>query len=265
MPKLTYVWCWPNGGPTEEGWGHLPSDRGGDAFARTSRRVTERYSEALAGAGLTAGVAAIQLLVQEADAHATSVAVWTRARRGGDASARVDVPNAVAGLLAQDRAQVVLDVVDNVMRRIGEVNGWPDVVLTDAYDHVVRHDFGFQMAGPWKSNRSRTRRARPVAYVADDGWGRLSFEVADAKTGESLGFTKLAPMTVNSLPKFKRALRWTWQDTDTIVREESWLTRVGERTSQEEVYSAVTLGAAHTLTLPPRTGVRFEIEHRLPD
>lgn len=261
MPKLNYVWFWPNGGPTEEGWYELGD--GLDAFARTSRRVTERYSEGLAAAGIEARRSAVQMMLSDANAPEDRVVLETDVRRPGDEIVRVLVPEAVGSLAPQDRAQLVLDVVDAAMRRIGDARGWPLVELAHAHAHVREHNFTFEMVGPWKSNPSRKRRVRPVAHIADDGWGRLSYEVADSRSGATLGFTRLMPITLNSLPQFKRAIGFTrWRDERTLEREESWLRHVGQREDELQLFDIEELEDRHELALPRPSEITFGVDHQ---
>ena len=263
MAKLKDVWFWPNGGPTEEGWGGL--GEGADAFARTSRRVTERYCEGLAAIGIEARRSTVKMLLFEPSAPETDVVLETLwVDRPGEEIVRVLVPTAVAGLAPQDRAQLVLDVVDTAMRYIGEARGWPIEELARAHYHVLEHNFTYEMVGSWRSNQSRRRRVRPVAHIADDGWGRLSYEVADSRSGVTLGFTRLKPITLNSLPKFTRAIRSTrWRDENTLEREESWLRRVGVRGDELQLFDIEELGDRHELVLARPSGVTLGVDHRV--
>jgi len=229
MAKLAYVWFWPNGGHRAGLWGAPASASAAvDAFARTSRRVTERYSEALASFGIEARRSMLQMHVREVADDTADVAVTITLVPGGDDLVCADVPCSVSELSEQERARLVLEVVDAGMQRLAQERGWPLDQLEQARQHALDHHLDFEMTGPWKQNRSRTRRARLIARLTDDGWSDLCFEVADAKTGESLGFTRAIKSPANSLPKFKRGVNeMRWAGDMTIERPDDWQVRWG--------------------------------------
>lgn len=222
---LDYVWFWPNGGFVDREW-DPGSGPAADAFARTSRRVTERYSAALAEWKIEARQSTIQMAVSGTENNDQVVIVELHLRPLGEEHTRVFVPTCVADMLPQDRARLVLEVVGSAMMRIGRARGWPEGALANAYEQTLDHNLGFDMTGAWKSNRSRKRVARPVARIGDDGWGHLSFEVAESRSGDSLGFTRPVASPLNSLPKFKRAAReFRWLNETTIERPDDWQPR----------------------------------------
>ena len=228
MAKLQYIWFWPNGGPEDGPWDHGSSTPAEDAFVRTSRRVTERYSEALATAGIDARRSAIQMFVGAAEEDARTVLVETHLHPAGNEVFRAFVPANVAQLSASDRARLVLEVVDAAMLRLAQERGWPLEACHRARQHTMEHGLTFSMAGAWKSNPSRKRRVRPVVRINDDGWGDLCFEVADTRSGDSLGFTRPVRSPLNSAPKFKRSTReMRWTDDSTIERPSDWQVRIG--------------------------------------
>lgn len=227
MAKLQYVWFWPNGGPEDGLWGpgSTPAE---DAFVRTSRRVTERYSEALAAAGIEARRSAIQMFVSAAEDDASAVVVESHLHPAGDEVFRAFVPAGVAQMSASDRARLVLEVVDAAMLRLAQERGWPVEACHRARQHAMEHGLSFRTAGPWKSNPSRKRRVRPVVRIKDDGLGDLAIEVADARTGVPLGFTRSVRSPLNSVQKLKRSTReMRWADDSTLERPSDWQVRTG--------------------------------------
>ena len=226
MVGFNYVWFWPDGGHPDRPW---PDNHGDvdysaeDAFLRTSRRVTERYSEALAGSPLEARRSSLDMGVSQYRSDDTDVSVHLGLSRPGENGVRVDIPETVATLAPQDRARLVLDAVDLAMRTVGEALHWPQEVLDRAYQHTLAHRLGFSMVGPWKTDRSRRRRARAVARICDEGWSELCFEIADARTDMHLGYTSTVISPLNSLAKFKRyASRFWWVNASTSERPPNW-------------------------------------------
>lgn len=233
---LGYVWFWPNGGHVNRFWGD-GSGPGEDAIARTSRRVTERYSEALGTFGIEARRAAVQMSVSDAETDDTAVVLELTLRPAGDEVVRAFVPPGVAEMTMQDRARVVLEIVDTAMVGIGEARGWPEDALRQSRQHTIEHHLDFDMTGAWKSDRRRKRAARPVARITDDGWSDLSFEVSDSRSGESLGFTRSVRSPLNSLPKFARGAReFRWSDVGTIERPDDWRPRFGSDWGPVDVF-----------------------------
>jgi len=230
MAMLKYVWFWPNGGPPDGFWGVGRTTPAEDAFARTSRRVTERYSEALETFGIEARREAVQMLISEAETDDPAVVLDVHLQRAGGEVVRAYVPPGVAGMSPQNRARLVLEVVDAAMLRIGHARGWPEAALRNAKAHALDHGLAFDMSGAWKSNSSRNRVARHVVRITDDGWSELSFEVAGSRSGDVLGFTRTIKSPLNSLPKFARSARdFRWSDNATIERPDDWQPRYGSK------------------------------------
>lgn len=241
VPRLQYVWFWPNGGPVDGLWGDA-SSAAEDVFARSSRRVTERYSEALANQGLNEHRSAIQMFIREADDESSGVRLEADLHRVGDEVFRAIIPGRVTQLSAQSRARLVLEVVDAAMQRLARERGWPLEAFRRARQHTMDHGLGFCRVGAWNSNPSRKRRVRPVVRIIDDGWGVFCFEVADVKSGDSLGFTRQSRSPLNSAPKFKRSTReLRWADDSTLERPSDWQVRIGGEWGEVDVYDIADL------------------------
>jgi len=228
VTNLQYVWFWPNGGHRDGIWGD-DNSRGVDRFARTSRRVTERYSEGLQQHQIPAARMAIQMHAFRAR-QPTSDVIVNVARKPfeGNESVRVDVPEIVADLAAPQRALLVLDVVTAAMNTIADLRGRSSSPFESARQHAIDHHLSFEIAGPWKSNRKRDLRARPIVRLTDEGFGEKAFEIADRDTGATLGFTEAETSPVNSAPRFNRDIReWRWSDAATIECPDGWQMRIG--------------------------------------
>jgi len=254
MVALNYVWFWPDGGHRDRPWPDSYGDvdyAAEDAFLRTSRRVTERYSEALAESPLEARRPSIDMGVNQYGSDDGSVSVNLGLSRPGENGVRVDIPATVATLGPQDRARLVLDAVDLAMRNIGDALGWPQEVLDRAYQHTLDHGLGFSMAGPWKADRSRRRRARAVARIRDEGWSELCFEIVDARTDTHLGFTSTVVSALNSLSKFTRhASEFRWADASTAERPHDWQVRFISDWGQRDTFDVEDLRPWPEVLLP---------------
>lgn len=252
MVALDYVWFWPASGRRDEPWPHSygVDYSAEDAFLRTSRRVTERYSEVLAASPLDGRRPSIDMGVNQYGPDDETVSVHMSSP-SGENGVRVDIPPTVATLAAQDRARLVLDVVDLTMRTIGDFLGWPQDVLDRARQHTIDHGLSFSMAGPWKTDRSRKRRARPVARISDDGWSELCFEIVDARDDTHLGYTSTVVSALNALPVFKRDAReFRWADASTIERPHDWQARSIDEWGQLDTFNVDDLRPWPEVVLP---------------
>lgn len=245
MAKLGYIWFWPDAGHVGEPWADNAAE---DAFVRTSRRVTERYSEALPALDLEALRWSQKLrawpaeeLVEEKVTDRVVVAVHHLPRR--EHVAHAFVPPQMIEMAPQARARLVLEVVDSAMRCIGARRGWPAPALEQVRQHALSHDLEFEMKGPWTLNPDRDRRVRLVARIADDGWSDLSFEVAYDSSTESLGFTRVVRSPANAYGKFQDTVKeLRWADASTIERPDGWTVQAGAAWGGVESFDINDLG-----------------------
>lgn len=230
VAKLGYLWFWPDAGQFGQPWSDNPEQ---DAFVRTSRRVTERYSEPLGELDFNArrwsqklSVWPVADLVGEKVGDRVVVHVHHLPRR--EQVAHAFVPTAIIDLAPQQRARVVLEVVDAAMQSIGGRLGWPAEALTQARLRALDHHLEFEMKGTWNQNPTLDRRVRLVARIADDGWSDMCFEVADEATGRSLGFTSIEKSPANALGKFQDSIgELRWADAATVQRPDAWKVQTG--------------------------------------
>jgi hypothetical protein len=255
MAALDQVWFWPDGGHPDRPWPDHHGDvdyAAEDAFLRTSRRVTERYGEALAESPIEARGSSVRMWVNQHRSDGANVSVTLGP--GGpreEAGVRVDIPAVVAALAAQDRARLVLDTVDLAMRTLGDARGWPQETLRRAHQHTIDHGLGFSMVGPWKTDRSRRRRARAVARIRDEGWSELCFEIVDAHSDAQLGYTSTVVSALNSLSKFERhASQFRWSDASTIERPHDWQVRFVGDWGQRDTFDVDDLRPWPEVLLP---------------
>jgi hypothetical protein len=263
MSKLGYVWFWPDAGHRGEPWAESAAE---DAFLRTSRRVTERYSEALDGLGLQALRWSQKISVSSAgefsEKLSSRVVVDLHHLPRREHVARAYVPPEVVEMTPQSRARLVLEVVDAAVQCIGARRGWPAPALEHVLQHALDHDLEFEMKGPWTLNPTHDRRIRPVARIADDGWSDLSFEVADEASGDSLGFTRVVRSPANALSKFQDTVKeLRWADPTTVERRDGWTVQSGTTWGDFESFDIEEL-RPWPLTIgpvPPQSPLTVEI------
>lgn len=229
MARFTMVEFWPATGSFDRPW---LDDPGQDAFAKTATRVCERFSEALRdapdGGQINSRVGSLRLFTHHhEDRRAAEPAAGTGSvlvevsldPPYGYESSGVFLPDGIEHLAAQDRAHLVLEVICGAAGRLAEARGWDGQVLAAARQHVIDNDYCYAVVGPWKANRSRSHRARCVLDLADDGFGRLTLEVAEAgseqvalSAGPFVSFS-----TREGFMRSLRTLRWTSARTVTVV------------------------------------------------
>ncbi|WP_258725862.1 hypothetical protein [Cellulomonas sp. NS3] len=215
VPTLSRIYVWPPIGWPDKLW---TATLDGDMFARTARRVCERYTEGLAAAGLPARRRELQIgsgtLAEPGEADA-SVVVFTAADGDG---ARIDMPPGVAALTAQERAMFVLDVVDGVLRELAPHRGWSAAALDQLRAHVEGHDLSWTWASPGKTSRGRQYIARAVFDLLDDGYGSVTLEIRSTSNGALLSRTAphLAFSTQRGFERSAASIRWVAKDAVTF-------------------------------------------------
>lgn len=214
------LWVWPDSGAVEGEWGDGPAV---DAFIRSSRRVCELIERSLSERHVEAPHSEVRLNAVRGEDERVVVKILGTRDEGWD-TATVAVPDAVADLSAQERGVLVLDFTDKVLSALADLRGWENAEqLAGIRDDALRHNLRYIQVGPWKTNRSRNLRARPVAEIADDGLTRLHFEVVDARTGQDLGVTRSTWVMENRdlrLQKLFDASRWQGPGRIAVLRHE---------------------------------------------
>lgn len=258
MARLSTVEFWPATGFVDRPW---VEDPGEDAFVKTATRICERFSEALrdglGGAVVENSVGSIRFFTgRHADPDwrgrnvpADPVNVLVEVvldRPHGFEMATVTLPQGIEALTAQERARLVLEVICAATGRLGAVRGWDRQVLAAARQHVIDHGYGYEAVGPWKASPSRRHRARCVFGLADDGFGRLTLQVADAGSEEVVAWAGpyLAYSTREGFARSVRTLRWTGRTT---VEASPYIDPIDRSTSP------VTLDLEGNATTPPDT------------
>jgi hypothetical protein len=256
VAQLSTIEFWPATGFIDQPW---VDDAGEDAFVKTATRVCERFSEALRDAPpearITNRVSSIRLFTgrhgasnqRQPDPQVDADSVLVEAildPPSGFEMVRVTVPSGIENLTAQQRARLVLDVITAATGRLAEARGWHRAPLDAARRHVIDHGYGFTAVSPWKSSRSRRHRARCAFAMADDGFGRLTLQVADVANGSLIATAGpyLAYSTREGYTRSVRTLRWT---SATSVEVVPFIDLLGRATS------TVTLDLAGEQTTAP--------------
>lgn len=173
VARLKFIDVWPQTSFFDRPWGSAPVD----AVARTARRVCEAHSVGLRTLGLTAPRASYRLLAQSAG-DVDSLRVELIDDLDDHNIGILHVPADAHRWLPQPRAAAVLDAIHHTTMLMGERLGWDVDGLRQVRDQVAASGARFLWEGPWKTSPGRASRARLRALWADDGYGRISVQVA---------------------------------------------------------------------------------------
>lgn len=186
MVRLRVVDVCPWGGAVDRPWSDDPAD---DAFARSSRRVSELVNQALQSVVIDNASSSVRLLTGTAfpwpvkDDATVMVSVLADRIEGFDV-ANVLVPKSFLELHDEDRALVVLDVLTATLTELARHRSWDPAAVASLRDHALARSLHYVWNGPWKSSPDRRRRARFVGIIEADGVGRLTLEVETPASGE---------------------------------------------------------------------------------
>ncbi|HMM96241.1 hypothetical protein [Phycicoccus sp.] len=176
MARLKVVDVYPWSGFVDRPWSEVPAD---DAFAKSSRRVSELVNSALEAVVIHSAYSSVRLLTgtgfQRPDGDDETVLISVLADLGdGFDVANVSVPDQFLELDAGDRALVALDVLTATLTEFARHRSWDPVAVESLTDHALAHHLQYVWTGSWKSSPDRRRRARFVGVIEDDGVGRLT-------------------------------------------------------------------------------------------
>lgn len=255
--RLTDVHFWPETGFVDRPWLDEPV---ADALVKSSRRVCERYSEALRELDLPNAVGSLQLIIRQtrerpesAEPTAPTVQVDVNVDRpeGGE-WAGVLLPAEAERLSGTDRAHLVLEIITGVLTRLAAARGWDPDLIQQAHRHVLDHGLGFSWAGPWKNSPNRRSKGRCSFDLTDDGFGRITLEVADATTGATVARSRqfTAYSTLEGFQRSARTLRWEGSRRLTVIPLIDLVGRADDLVEFDLDEGAVGVDGARALPVP---------------
>lgn len=210
MALLRDVHFWPPTGPETGPWD--PGEPECDAFVRTSRRVCERYSQALRELEIYNRTSSVRFFIEQGDPGNAEVAMSVDPSEFE--SGRVTLPPGATTLDMDHRAALVLETVHGGMLRLGEARGWDAEHLNEAHAAVIADRYQFAWDSPWKMSRGRKHQARLRFSLQDNGFGVAILEVIDVQTGQSLRSAAVPSFsTIEGFQRSARTLRWTNAET----------------------------------------------------
>ncbi len=225
MSALERVETWPVTGFPDRLWDSSPEGPGDplvDAVARAARPVSELYSEALAGLGLTALRRTLRLTIagrrEDTCPDEVTVSVW-RDQRGMPAeTGYVHLGPSVGRLDADGRARLALDVVHTGARLLVEARGGDPSGLDACRDHVSDRGFGYAWSGAWKASPDRQHEARATYRLAGpDGFARAQLEVRRRTPGAATRASDESVAFCTSAGMVRSAQTLQWRGSDEIA------------------------------------------------
>lgn len=218
---LSSIDFWPATGFVGTAWREEPEL---DAWVKTSRRVCEAYSAALADRGLKASESNLRLGARatdsnDEDASSSDELVVTVFAKPGVEGANIEVPSVVADLPPLVRARLVLDVVDLVLRQLAPVRSWPLAAVDALRQEVLDTGLGFWWMGREVSSPDRRRSARTHFSVSDDGFGRVRVQIREKSSETLVGASAplLAYSTIEGFRRTAKSLHWDDRDHLSLV------------------------------------------------
>jgi hypothetical protein len=214
MPKFGKVEVWPS-----SGWPELPwdDDPDLDSFARITRGICEAYSQELLGLALTARASVLRLSIEAwhprpkpaLNASLEDTVEVSSRFLGSQEYGWIGVPDGFAKLPTDQQRRLGLRIVHQGVMELAQARGWDPVLLARAVRQVEDRDLRYRWEGPWKLAPDRRHRARAVAGIADDGFGRVHLEVA-TRAGEVVtrGEDVLASCDGDDLVWTCKKVRW---------------------------------------------------------
>ncbi|RIJ60174.1 hypothetical protein [Clavibacter phaseoli] len=182
-----------------------------DALLRGSKKVTELLGECLAEQSITTPFASIRLMPGAPSASGDLEVEISDHMAGGEDIAHVGVPVGFHDLDVRERDALVLLMWRETLKRLVARRGGDPAAVDRAADAARRDDYEVPRYGPWKQDRSRSRRMRLVGVLRDDGFLRLRVEVEELR-GERLSRLSdemVGGSTYWSFDRAARSLRWT--------------------------------------------------------
>ncbi|WP_193614498.1 hypothetical protein [Nocardioides lijunqiniae] len=216
MAVLGHVEFWP-----PSGWEDLPwtEDPATDALVKSARRVSEAYGDALRAERLEGPCSSLRFFSHPHEDDELQLQVGTAAP-GEWESGIVLVPRVVAALSSKDRGLLVLDLIHQAMVDLAPHRGWSLEAVQRARARVLTQGLEFGWFSPWKASPDRSKSARVVFRVADDGFGRAVIEVRD-RASEDLVARSEPVVAYASLVSFRasaKTLRWVDGNVQFIPR-----------------------------------------------
>jgi hypothetical protein len=270
-PTLRDVHFWPDTGWPDHRWypSDLDDDTYGpvldmDALLRGSRKVTELLGERLAEEGITMPFASIRLMPGLPSASGDLEVEVSDHMAGGEDIAHVHVPVGFHDLDVRERDALVLLMWRETLKRLVARRGGDPAAVDHAADAARRDDHEVPRRGPWKQDRTRSRRMRLVGVLRDDGFLRLRVEVEELRGERSslLSDEMVGGSSYWSFDRAARSLRWTSSTTVVGISVPGII--LGDRGSFafDVVTGAVEVRGGHTDPLPieptgPATSIGF--------
>jgi hypothetical protein len=182
----------------------------------------------------------------------------------GEDLTHVHAPAGFHALDVRERDALVLLMWRETLKRLVARRGGDPAAVDRAADAARRDDHEVPRRGPWKQDRSRSRRIRLVGVLRDDGFLRLRVEVEELRGERSslLSDEMVGGSSYWSFDRAARSLRWTSSTTVVGISVPGII--LGDRGSFafDVVTGAVEVRGGHADPLPieltdPATSIGF--------
>lgn len=216
VPILREVYMWPSTGFSDSVWDtNTTSDATWptaefDSLARTSRRVSEALSKALAEEAIEVPRGSIRLMPRgQSSSFNVEIEVperiWER-----EEMPFIYVPIGFHLHDSEIRAELTATAWEMVLERIAELRGWDPRGVHRAARKVRSGRYQHRSYSLWRKSPDRTMEFRLVGSIHDDGFFRLRLEFRSCGSAEPSSFSPqfVGGSTSPSFTRLAKSLRW---------------------------------------------------------
>lgn len=212
LRRVRHVDFSPSSGWLDRPWDHDPDI---DAFARSSRRVCERYTELLQGAQLASNQLRIFLRMNSAKDIAR--VEFLDGEPTDFESALAYLPRGLTDWTPTQRARLALELQHASALALARVRGSDPAPFGLAHHALLLEGLQPLWHGPWTSSPSRKHRARLVQRIEDTGFAKLWLEVClQGQEGSPIGRTEAINSPGNLIAFARASCQRRWQDAKTL-------------------------------------------------
>lgn len=208
MAKLRYLDTYPTSGRQDDLWrSHFQDTDDTDAYLRVAQHIGESVSLHLPPANIEARTSSVRFFVQgNSGSSATRLEVSEKFTDSFE-DAYVFVPDEFAEFNLESQIRIAGAVLLAGLTRLSELRRWDVDAVKQAFVTAQESHFHAAIEGPWKSNRTRKRKARITAVVEPTGYSTVSLHVSEAGAVRTIGRTS-GDASLLDLKRASKKLQW---------------------------------------------------------
>jgi hypothetical protein len=208
VAKLRYLDTYPTNGRQDDLWrsGFQDTDDT-DAYLRVAQHIGESVSLHLPPASIEARTSSVRFFVQGTSGSSATRLEVPEGSNDSFEDTYVYVPDGFVELDLGSQIRIAGAVVLAGLTRLSELRDWDVDAVKQAFAEAQDSDFRAAIEGPWKSNRTRKRKARITAVVETTGYSTVSLHVSEAGAVKTIGRTS-GDASLLDLKRATKKLQW---------------------------------------------------------